>query len=452
MVNDTCLSWKRRELRRVLFLFVSFILLFEQESLVSCFASDRYRRCRKPYNNDADRTTRKYSFPSRPSNGSIRTSNMQSSIMKSRNYNDSENVETKELQSIPVQINNNNNNNNNILSITLVVLPILLLLLLPEDASAMAGMTLDDNPLHFVHLDIPHLTLTGNADPRFFLAGSLCAAFSHGITTPIDVVKTKIQSDPQKFNGLGVVEASQTIVEDDGVGILIKGLAPTVVGYGLEGAAKFGLYESLKPEIANLLNLDTPTIPFIIASVVAGGVASIILCPLERTRIRLLTDPDFSKYNLLTGIPRLVEESGVVGLFYGLPAMLSKQCPYTLGKQVTYDVFCRMLYSFVNDPNIASTKIEVSFVAACCASVVACVLSHPGDVILTETYKGKNNPSTSPSFSQTVRTIYNDRQGIKGFYSALPARLIQVGGIIVSQLLLYDFIKQSLGLPATGSS
>jgi hypothetical protein len=30
--------------------------------------------------------------------------------------------------------------------------------------------------------------------------------------------------------------------------------------------------------------------------------------------------------------------------------------------------------------------------------------------------------------------------------------LIQVGGIIVSQLLLYDFIKQSLGLPATGSA
>jgi solute carrier family 25 phosphate transporter 3 len=446
MVNDTCMSWKRRELRRVLVLFVSFILLFEQ-SLVFCFASARYR-CRKPYNNDADRTTRKYSFPCRPSNGNIHTSNIQSSILKSRNYNDSDNVETKELQSIPVQIINNNN----ILSITLVVLPILLLLLLPEKSSAMAAMTLDDNPFHFVHLDIPHVTLTGNADPRFFLAGSLCAAFSHGITTPIDVVKTKMQSDPQKFNGLGVVAASKTIVKDDGVGILIKGLGPTVVGYGLEGAAKFGLYESLKPEIAKLLNLDTPTIPFIIASVVAGGVASIILCPLERTRIRLLTDPDFSEYNLLTGIPKLVEESGVVGLFYGLPAMLSKQCPYTLGKQVTYDIFCGMLYSFVNDPNIASTKIEVSFVAACCASVVACVLSHPGDVILTETYKGKNNPSTSPSFSQTVRTIYNDRQGIKGFYSALPARLIQVGGIIVSQLLLYDFIKQSLGLPATGSS
>lgn len=36
-----------------------------------------------------------------------------------------------------------------------------------------------------------------NMDYRFFVAGGTCAAFSHGITTPIDVVKTKIQSNPK---------------------------------------------------------------------------------------------------------------------------------------------------------------------------------------------------------------------------------------------------------------
>eukprot|EP00536_Pseudo-nitzschia_multiseries_P012789 jgi/Psemu1/309418/fgenesh1_kg.508_\ len=172
---------------------------------------------------------------------------------------------------------------------------------------------------------------------------------------------------------------------------------------------------------------------------------------MERTRIRLVTDSDFSNYNLLTGIPRLVEESGVVGLFYGLPAMLSKQCPYTLGKQVTYDEICRALYSVLRNVNNSSTKVEVSLVGACCASVIACVLSQPGDVILTETYKDKET-SESQGFPQVVSKIYNERSGVNGFYSGLVARLIQVGGIITTQLLLYDFIKQSLGLPATGSS
>jgi len=347
----------------------------------------------------------------------------------------------------------------------LMIFP-LLLFAIPHSAVAIENIhVFANNPVQTqTHAPII-LASAADPDPRYFLAGGLCASFSHGITTPIDVVKTRIQSDPQKYGSLGVVEASKNILRDDGYGALLQGFGPTVIGYGLEGAAKFGLYESLKPVIVGLLNLEQTSTniayAYVIASFVAGGVASIILCPMERTRIRLVTDRDFRKYNLLTGIPRLVEESGVVGLFYGLPAMLSKQCPYTLGKQVTYDAICGALYASLaftttnTDSIEPSTKLEVSLVAACCASVVACVLSQPGDVILTETYKDKSGGSSGSKagFSQVVSSIYNERgRGVGGFYTGLVARLIQVGGIITSQLLLYDFIKQSLGLPATGAS
>ena len=39
-----------------------------------------------------------------------------------------------------------------------------------------------DHPVDFLHLSIP--SLTPDADPRYFLAGGLCAAASHGVTTP----------------------------------------------------------------------------------------------------------------------------------------------------------------------------------------------------------------------------------------------------------------------------
>ena len=50
---------------------------------------------------------------------------------------------------------------------------------------------------------------------------------------------------------------------------------PTVVGYGLEGALKFGFYETFK----GLFKTVTPSqfVNFLMASVVAGGVASIVL-------------------------------------------------------------------------------------------------------------------------------------------------------------------------------
>jgi solute carrier family 25 (mitochondrial phosphate transporter), member 3 len=233
----------------------------------------------------------------------------------------------------------------------------------------------------------------------------------------------------------------------------LSGLGPTVIGYGFEGAAKFGLYESLKPIVANILSLgdssssSSPAIPYLLASVMAGATASLMLCPIERTRIRLVTDPDFAT-NLFTGIPKLIEESGVSGLFTGFTAMLSKQVPYTIGKQVSFDTFASFLYAIAASANFAAAdvKLEVSFGAALLASVLACLFSHPGDVILTATYKSDSNPS----FPSVVSNIYKE-EGISGFFAGLSARFLHVGAIITSQLVLYDTVKQLLGLPATGS-
>ena len=58
-------------------------------------------------------------------------------------------------------------------------------------------------------------------DARYFISGGLCAALSHGVTTPIDVVKTRIQSEPEVFNE-GLLSATRAIVAQNGVGALIR--------------------------------------------------------------------------------------------------------------------------------------------------------------------------------------------------------------------------------------
>jgi solute carrier family 25 phosphate transporter 3 len=320
---------------------------------------------------------------------------------------------------------------------------VLILSLIPCALLLPAGAI--DNPVDYIHLNIPDLI---HSDPRYFLSGGLCAAASHGVATPIDVVKTRMQAEPEKFNE-GVLSASASILNSDGSEALLGGLGPTVVGYGLEGAAKFGLYESLKPEIARVLPFDNPVFPYLIASCTAGAVASLILCPMEKTRIRLVTDPDFAS-GLLTGISRLIEESGFMSLFSGLGAMLSKQVPYTCAKQVSFDVFAAFMYTVAATFSMtaANVKIEVAFGAAFLASMLACIMSQPGDVLLTATYK---NPDSSSGFTEILSDIYEER-GIKGFFTGISARFFHVGVIITSQLVLYDTVKQLLGLPATGAN
>lgn len=179
-----------------------------------------------------------------------------------------------------------------------------------------------------------------NMDARYFVAGGVCAATSHGITTPLDVVKTKMQASPEVYDK-GIQNAALSIIKTDGPQALLGGLGPTVVGYGIEGAMKFGVYEVLKPVFKNLLNnlygntKDTTAAAYILASVVAGAVASLMLCPMEFTRIRIVTDPAYKGDGMVQAFTKLVKENGFLSTFGGMYAMLAKQV-----RLCVYDCAC----------------------------------------------------------------------------------------------------------------
>lgn len=144
-----------------------------------------------------------------------------------------------------------------------------------------------------------------------------------------------MQSNPEKYKSL--LPATATIIKEEGAASLVKGLGPTLVGYGIEGALKFGVYEITKPLVIvafmklNNASGEAGMLPFLIASILAGAVASLILVPMESTRIRMVTDPEFEGVGLIGGLSKLVEESGLAQtLSLGLGAMLAKQvsfCP-----------------------------------------------------------------------------------------------------------------------------
>jgi hypothetical protein len=69
---------------------------------------------------------------------------------------------------------------------------------------------------------------------RSALAGGICCAITHGAMTPVDVVKTRIQLDPVKYNR-GLVGGFAQVVAEEGTAGLATGLGPTVVGYFVQG-------------------------------------------------------------------------------------------------------------------------------------------------------------------------------------------------------------------------
>jgi hypothetical protein len=109
-----------------------------------------------------------------------------------------------------------------------------------------------------------------NYDFNYFLkgalAGGICCSITHGGLTPVDVVKTRIQLDPVTFNK-GLIGGFKQIIEAEGMGGLLTGLGPTVVGYFIQGEFNLGFLDNPGPTTGRLpVFVGTPKNPALDAS------------------------------------------------------------------------------------------------------------------------------------------------------------------------------------------
>jgi len=293
---------------------------------------------------------------------------------------------------------------------------------------------------------------------RYYLAGGICATISHSFTTPIDVIKTRQQVD-ESLKDLGLIKSGMKIVKDDGsLNALVAGLGPTTFGYLFEGALKFGIYEVLKPAVKSILArlatmtsmsyLNSKLLALLISGSVAGTVASIALCPMEALRIRLVAKPEFAARGWVNGGLTMIENEGVRGLSKGLTAMMSKQVPYTITKNVSFDILTTTSYSVARTCGYMITKemkIFIPLVSAMAASVLSCISSQPGDMLLSVVNAQEGDRRTRDFAKDILKN-----NGFKGFFTGMRARFLHVGLIVTVQLLIYDFVKRLCGIMATG--
>jgi len=125
-------------------------------------------------------------------------------------------------------------------------------------------------------------------------------------------------------------KACKSIVAAEGPTGLLTGFGPTAVGYAVQGGMKFAGYEYFKGQLINATgSYDTAvehrTAIYLGAATIAEFFADVALCPLEATRIRLVSERGFAT-GLTTGFMRILREDGVVRGFYsGFIPILCKQ-------------------------------------------------------------------------------------------------------------------------------
>jgi len=281
------------------------------------------------------------------------------------------------------------------------------------------------------------------------LAGGICCAVTHGALTPVDVVKTRIQLDSVKYNR-GLIGGFKQIIAEEGAGALLTGLGPTVVGYFVQGWFKFGGVEFFKINIAQTIGEEAAwnnrTSIYLAASALAETIADVFLCPLEATRIRLVSQPGFAN-GLADGAARLLKEEGVIRGFYsGFGPILFKQVPYTMAKFAVQGSAAEQIAATMGKTTADLTgglKLGVALASGVIAGVAAAIISHPADTLLSKVNKA--GAGGSGSIASRLVNIAKEIGFARLCTVGLGPRCVMIGSLTAGQFLLFDIVMDITG-------
>ena len=299
-------------------------------------------------------------------------------------------------------------------------------------------------------------TLDVSTWARFIASGGICSSIAHLVLTPLDVVKTKIQTKPTVYNS-GIVASFTKVLDEEGVSAFFNGWEPTFIGFFLTGGVGFFLTEYFRRYYTTLITsvmslseagastvISSMEIPLIAASAAtAGFFCCFILAPFDAVRIRTVSQPDYAD-NIFGVVSRMIGEEGLLSLFSSVPVWFVKEIPYNIFKFLVFQLATNFLYeSFPAAREDIRLSLLVSLVGGTLGGIAATIVSNPADVVISE-MKKKKTEMTGWEALERVR----DRAGgyLPAFATGLSLRMIFISLLVSLQFFLYDSVRIALGV------
>jgi len=178
----------------------------------------------------------------------------------------------------------------------------------------------------------------------------------------------------------------------------------------------------------------------------AEFIADIFLCPLEATRIRLVSNPEYAS-GLLTAFPKIAAQEGVLNGFYsGFGPILLKQVPYTMCKFAVQGASAEKIYSLTGiEAKTASEskKMAVSLSSGVIAGVAAAIVSHPADTLLS--LVNKEGAGGEGTIMVRLGRLAKEMGFAKLCLVGLGPRCVMIGTLTAGQFGIFDTIMALTG-------
>lgn len=266
------------------------------------------------------------------------------------------------------------------------------------------------------------------------------------------MVKCRRQVDPSLYKGN--FQAWRHIVATEGFGGIFTGVGATFIGYGFQGAGKYGLYEFFKYKYSDIVGEEYATkyrtLVYLSGSASAEFFADLFLCPWEAIKVKTQTTIPPYATSVVDGWKKITATEGLSGLYKGLVPLWGRQIPYTMVKFATFEKTVEAIYGYLpksKEQYSTLSQTGISFLGGYIAGIFSAIVSHPGDVLVSKMNADRRPGESSAS---SISRIYS-KIGFSGLWNGLPVRIVMIGTLTGMQWLLYDSFKAYVGLPTTGN-
>lgn len=227
-------------------------------------------------------------------------------------------------------------------------------------------------------------------NPRRYLCGGFAAVVAEMITFPMDTAKTRQQlqgqvGDRQWGNARyrGTLHTLSTIVRQEGLASIYRGISPALVRQAVYGTVKFGLYYSSKDLAMRLVKQPQQresTLVNLCCAVVAGSIASALANPTDVIKVRMQSgEMVLSHSGSLFSVGRnIYSQEGFRGLWRGVCPTAQRAAVVAAVQLPVYDwTKARLLSAGVRDGPACHLFSSIL------AGLSACLASNPVDVVRT---------------------------------------------------------------------
>ncbi|ESK89187.1 putative odc2-mitochondrial 2-oxodicarboxylate carrier [Moniliophthora roreri MCA 2997] len=281
-----------------------------------------------------------------------------------------------------------------------------------------------------------------------FAAGAIAGVSEILTFYPLDVVKTRMQLSTGKSN-VGLLGSFQTIIKEEGVGRLYRGLVPPLLLEAPKRAVKFAANDFWGRTFLQMTGEKKMNQQLsILTGCSAGATESFVVVPFELVKIRL-QDKSSTYAGPMDVVKQIVKKEGLLGLYAGMESTFWRHLWWNGG----YFGCIFQVKSMMPKAETPQAQLFNNFISGSIGGLAGTVINTPFDVVKSRIQGTIKVPGVKPKYNWTypaLVTIFRE-EGPAALYKGFVPKVLRLapgGGVL---LLVVEFtlgvFRKALGPP-----